>query len=237
MNEPKMITIPEGEYTLGVPTITSGLRHIWEGPRAVASKAFLMAETAVTVKEFAEYLLDTKGTIDGDFADLNNWDGELPEGGPSWDDAFEYAEWLKGKTGKPYRLPTGDEWEIAARGGLVGKRFPWGDETVIGRCNSSVSRTEPWAIPEPVKSYEPNGYGLYGMVGGIWCWCADLWVDYVKNDPPENTPTGRPAEINRVLRGGSFLTSDELFLMCACIHEDPPELRHKCLGMRLACDV
>jgi len=82
-------------------------------------------------------------------------------------------------------------------------------------------------------------YGLYGMAGSIWCWCNDLWIDRVKHDPPVNTPTNRPAEINRILRGGSYLTKEEnnMMMRCAYIHEDPPELRHACLGMRVACGL
>ena len=233
MIEPTLKSIPAGVYTLGVPVVASGVRHIWEGPVSIETEGFLIGETAVTVQEFKEFLIETKGAVDGDFAPLTNQAGNLPAGGISWEDAGEYVNWLAEKTGKPYRLPTADEWEIAARGGLEGRKYPWGDEAPAGRCNYDTG------ILEPVKSYEPNGYGLYGMAGSIWCWCNDLWIDRVKHDPPVNTPTNRPAEINRILRGGSYLTKEEnnMMMRCAYIHEDPPELRHACLGMRVACGL
>ena len=84
-----------------------------------------------------------------------------------------------------------------------------------------------------VGSFKPNGYGLYDMVGNIWQWLADLYVD-VAQDLPTNTPTDKPAEINRVLIGGSFMSGDTGLLWVAYRHEDPPDLRHRCLGFRLA---
>ena len=83
-----------------------------------------------------------------------------------------------------------------------------------------------------MDSYAPNGYGLYNMAGNAWAWCRELWAE-VSEDPPLNTPTGQDARINRVLRGGSFMSNVEM-LHCAYLHEDPPDLQHVCLGMRLA---
>lgn len=127
----------------------------------------------------------------------------------SWNDVCAYAEWV----GK--RLPTEAEWECAARGGLVQKRFPWGDELEPdGRHFMNVWQGD---FPEhntcadghygaaPAKSFRANGYGLYNMTGNVWEWCWD-WFDagYYRRSPREN-PAGPDVGERRVMRGGSYL--------------------------------
>ncbi|HYO39455.1 MAG TPA: formylglycine-generating enzyme family protein [Nocardioidaceae bacterium] len=127
----------------------------------------------------------------------------------SWEDARAYAAWA----GK--RLPTEAEWEYAARGGLTGARFAWGDElTPRGRwmCNIWQGRfpTENTAedghlTTAPVKAFPPNGYGVYGTAGNVWEWCADWFaVDYYQRSP-EADPCGPGLGTQRVMRGGSYL--------------------------------
>jgi formylglycine-generating enzyme len=143
-----------------------------------------------------------------------------------WRDADAYAQWA----GK--RLPTEAEWERAARGGLVGKKYTWGDEAPNEggkwRCNIWQGR-----FPEentlgdgfyrtaPVKSFIPNAYGLYDMAGNVWEWCADWYhPDYYRSSPAKNPKgsdssydprapeTDDPYMPKRVQRGGSFTCSD-----------------------------
>jgi formylglycine-generating enzyme required for sulfatase activity len=128
----------------------------------------------------------------------------------SWRDAVAFCHWAGG------RLPTEAEWEYAARGGLEGKRFPWGDELTPDRqhrCNVWQGRFPDGGVPEdgylgtcPVDAFPPNGYGLYNTVGNVWEWCADWWSVVDHRRSPREDPQGPPAGDRRVLKGGSYLS-------------------------------
>jgi sulfatase modifying factor 1 len=143
---------------------------------------------------------------------------DLPVVHVSWDDATAYAAWA----GK--RLPTEAEWEFAARGGLARARFPWGDEPISpgrantwqGRFPSENTAADGYPGAAPVRAFPANGYGLYGMAGNVWEWCADRYgadaYRHLARGVAEN-PTGptsardprNPYAETRVQRGGSFL--------------------------------
>jgi formylglycine-generating enzyme required for sulfatase activity len=143
----------------------------------------------------------------------------------AYEDAEAYARWAG------MRLPTEAEWEYAARGGLEGKLYAWGDElTPGGRWMANIfqgrfpvanSAVDGFAGPAPVRSFPRNGYGLYDMSGNVWQWVSDWYrpdayagiaAGGVARDPRGPQSSFDPLEPGvqkRVQRGGSFLCTDQ----------------------------
>lgn len=141
----------------------------------------------------------------------------------AWDDAIAFAEWA----GK--RLPTEAEWEFAARGGLEGQEFVWGDRkksqittmanTFQGNFPNQNIASDGYISTSPIQSFPANGFGLYDMAGNAWEWTSDWFSpsEYsrrIQKEQPVVNPQGpdqiRPSEQPlKVLKGGSFLCTDQ----------------------------
>ena len=196
----KMVRIPE-KFEVVVPSWTEPAVYdefgdLIEAETVIPEKmakvgdAFFMDAFEVTVGLFKKFL-KSSGYKPAEPIDWNKVykyspTDKYPMILVSWHDATAYAKWV----GK--RLPAEAEWEFAARGGLVGKEFPWGDSEAVARdyANySGIGGRDKWEYCAPVGSFKPNGYGLYDMGGNVWEWCQDRYDS---------------DKTRRILRGGSW---------------------------------
>ena len=203
----EMALIPAGSFEMG--------DHFSEGDNdelpihTVELDAFYMDIHEVSVGRYRRFLAETHDALP-DWVPQYSPTDEHPVVGVDWNNATAYAKW----TGK--RLPTEAEWEYAARGGLVGKRYPWEDKIGYNDANyRGIGGKDKWKSScAPVGSFDPNGYGLFDMGGNAWEWCADLYSENYYEDSPTKNPLGPSGGLERVLRGGSW-SSDTTHLRVA----------------------
>ena len=218
-----MVLIPAGKFEMGSGDTESFDKQL---VYTVHVDAFYMDTHAVTNLEYQQFLIQNSGWQknrikdefhDGDY--LLNWDdNNYPAGKAnhpvtwvSWYSAIAYAMWA----GK--RLPTEAEWEYAARGGLSGKKYPWGDMLSAAQANYNRNVGDTTVAGK----YPANEYDLYDMSGNVWEWCLDLYDDDFYFTSPRKNPrsgTNEPEWIinnfiditaERVLRGGGWSASPE----------------------------
>jgi len=135
--------------------------------------------------------------------------GDHPTVHVSWNDAMAYCAWAE------RRLPTEAEWEYSARGGLVRTKYPWGDAEVdSGGWRANIFQgdfprrntgEDGWLTTAPVRTFEPNGFGLWQPIGNVWEWCEDWFEATYYAGSPRIDPRGPDEGSARVMRGGSYL--------------------------------
>ena len=240
-----MVLIPAGDFRMG-----SNDGNFDESPvHTVYVDAFYMDAYEVTNAQYKDFVDANpqwgKDDIPSRYYDgnyLKHWtrnsygSGNDPVVYVSWYAAIAYAEWA----GK--RLPTEAEWERGARGGLSGKKYPWGDSINSSKAVYDVGGTT------DVGTYPPNNYGLYDMAGNVWEWCLDEYQgDYYKISPRRN-PIARVNSIihitnnftniksKRVLRGGSW-EGNRRSLRVANRRVNTPTFTNSYFGFRCAKSV
>ena len=214
-----MVLIPSGEFRMGSETGEADEKPV----HVVYLDAFYIDPYLVTNADFKKFVDAnpqwSKDSIsekyhDGDYLTL--WEkNDYPEDKAdhpvvyvSWYAAMAYSKWA----GK--RLPTEAEWEKAARGRLIDRKYPWGDTEDITKAGTQMWQSPPRTTS--IGEYPPNAYGLYDMTGNVWQWCLDGYAaDFYANTPERNplaNTTDMKAlvsdyasvETSRVLRGGAW---------------------------------
>ena len=213
---PEMARISTGEFLMG-----SKDGATWEKPvHRVDVSEFWMAKRPVSYEQYRAYKPNH----------------DVPDGvdpanavtGMSWEDAAAYCRWLSEQTGQSFRLPTEAEWEKAARGGLEGKKYPWGDESPVPDDKLDDPN---YSIPE-----RENGYGIFAGTYNLWEWVADGYSsDYYQNSP-EKDPRGPSESKYRVLRGGGY-RSDPTSMRCGNRGSARSQTASAVITFRVARDV
>ena len=233
-----MVLVPDGEFQMGDPF---GEGENDERPvHMVHVDDFRIDECTVSNTRYGYFMRETGHSKPAYWDDSKFNAPNQPVVGVSWYDAMTYAKWAGA------RLPTEAEWEKAARGGLEGKRYPWGDQDPgwfedpdEKRANygGNVGR------PTPVVQYPPNGYELYDMAGNVWEWCLDEYDSNFYASSPERNPLSGSLNItdimrnftsvksSRVLRGGSWDNSPSFMRVAARGGFDPTS-RLELVGFR-----
>jgi len=255
----EMVLIRAGEFQMGSNDGGSDEKPV----HTVNLDDFYMDKYEVTNEKYAEFLNKYRKNTDAAGHELINLDDESclieksggvyrPKKGHedhpvvevTWYGAAAYAQFYN------KRLPTEAEWEKAARGRLVGKKYPWGDEIDPTKANYDSDNSRSWSTAgmlkylKPVGSFPANGYELYDMAGNVWEWCADEYEKGYYSKSTKDNPTGPGVPIlfvdsdftnvknSRVLRGGSWYLYPPVNLRCADRVRDGPTNGYFYLGFR-----
>ena len=226
-----MLPIPAGTFRMGDLT---GRGMPDEKPvHPVTVAAFRMSKYEVTFQQFDAYTQATGKTRP---SDQGLGRGTLPLINVSWIEAQEFLSWLNAQTGLKYRLPSEAEWEYAARAGVT-TDYPWGASFESAKANGSgTSKADPFMYTAPVGSFAPNAWGLYDVVGNVWEWVQDCYIDsYDDASPTGEARTADVGDCNPVIRGGSW-ANDPANLRLSDRSWHAAQYRYPFLGFRLARD-
>lgn len=203
----EMVEIPGGSFMMGTPTSQAGYYGDNAPQHQVNIKSFYIGKYEVTQGQW-QAIMGTKPDFYG-----QNLADNFPIAEVSWKDAVEFCKKLSEKTGKEYRLPTEAEWEYACRAGKT-TSFAYG-ENITPELANYDGRAPYGAAPigeyrgrlTAVGSFPPNNFGLYDMHGNAWEWCLDVYHSNYKGAPKDGSAWLEGGSNERVLRGGSWLSS------------------------------
>jgi formylglycine-generating enzyme required for sulfatase activity len=245
-DEEGMVLIPAGEFLMGS---SKGFQRE-KPPHAVYLDAYHIDKHEVTNAQYQQFMQATGYPAPEYWTQAPPGMNDFPIGvenpdhpvvGVSFDDALKYADWA-GKT-----LPTEAQWEKAARGGLLDKRYPLGDTLTHDNANFlGTGGLDKWIYTAPVASFTPNHFGLYDMVGNVGEWCLDVYEpDYYSKSPkqnPVNLPAATAAQagqnfaaVNKyAIRGGAW-QMNSLYLSCS--YRDGASGKSPYIGFRCAANA
>ncbi|MDX2142896.1 MAG: formylglycine-generating enzyme family protein [Rhodospirillaceae bacterium] len=237
---PEMIIVPAGNALIGSLESEVG-RLPNEGPQHEVriARPFAISKFEVTRGQYAAFVRETgrvsstrcvvwTGARGGEAVDGKSWqDPNFPQTDDhpvvciTWTDANDYVNWLRGKTGKPYRFLSEAEWEYAARAGTT-TRYSFGDDAkdickfanVPDQSAKDSVRGSPWLYTDctdgygvqtsPVGTFAPNAFGLHDMHGNLWEWTEDCYSDTFTGAPTDGSAWMAAPCHRRAVRGGSL---------------------------------
>jgi formylglycine-generating enzyme required for sulfatase activity len=273
---PEMVAVPAGSFTMGSPANEGG-RNTWEGPQHLVTipRPFAVGKFEVTVDQFSAFVRETSyveatrcwtyenGTFDERLG--RSWrrpgfpqEGDHPAACLSFEDATAYADWLRRKIGKTYRLLSEAEWEYAARGRTApgpAPRFPFGDDEAAMCANANgldqtaraairvsggawnfLPCSDGYVFTAPIGKFAPNAFGLHDMIGNVKEWTQDCFhpgKGYEGAPVDGSAWTSLGACSLRVVRGGSWLSYARLLRVAFRFRNGPTDYAND-VGLRVA---
>jgi formylglycine-generating enzyme required for sulfatase activity len=240
------VWIPKGCFNMGSPAGEAG-RDLDEGPlHKVCLDGFWMGQTEVTNGQYGQY---NPGHTSKAFSGQTLAEHNQPVVHVNWRDAKAFARWLTEQNGGPFsfRLPTEAEWEYACRAGSLSARF-WGENpreacqfaNVYDLASKQVNNfvwmhhdcDDGYAVTSPVGSFWANAFGLYDMLGNVWEWCEDTYVEDAYKTHGKKNPIHTDRAPFRVNRGGSW-SDISRSTRCAVRERLDPGFGNYYLGFRL----
>jgi len=233
---PEMLRIPPGSFRMGnnspavKPEFGADFAHL----HTVSVSGFRMSRFLVTNAQYLAFSAATSREAPLPPKGWSNYGERYPNHpvvNVNYDDAMAYAAWLTAVTGDAYRLPTEAEWEYAARSGIEGRNFVFGDEWQVRGANTAtwhigrlvdrdgwktwwdsegnrLSKSQP--MTTRVGSFAPTPWGLYDMAGNVWQWTGDWYqADYYTVSPAQD-PAGPESGDEKVLRGCSWYNQPDV---------------------------
>jgi formylglycine-generating enzyme required for sulfatase activity len=227
--EPETLLIPGGEFSMGCDAGAACEQPV----HRVIVDAFEIGKYAINNVQYRRFVEDAGYEIPPSWADPRFTHPDQPVTSVGWYDASAYCDWLTKGTGKNYRLPTEAEWERAARGGVEGRLYTWGDQPPEHQPHYD----EYWTSgPEPGGRRPPSGFGLYDISENVHEWCSDWFeADYYNGSPARN-PQGPAAGSRKASRGGSWRHKIKIARVAAR-SSIPPDYRYNDYGFRVVVAV
>jgi sulfatase modifying factor 1 len=256
---PNLARIPAGDFLMGAADAEADQRPV----HRVHVGEFFIGRFPVTNDEYAKFVRATghrspairdlpliasegRDSLFRELATPYVWQDAEPSRGHGshpvvlvgYDDALAYCAWLSESTGRAARLPTEAEWEKAARGGLEGAKYPWGDAFDSTHC---AYLADPAAKAQrgtrPTGTYPPNAYGLFDVIGNVWEWVTDWYDAEYYGGGQIADPRGPGSGNFRVVRGGSWVSDEIRMLRSSYRHKVPPDTYAYSVGFRIVCSA
>lgn len=222
----RMCSIPEGYFQMGCETGRDDEKPV----HRVWVDAFQLAAFQTTNAQYARFLEAMGHAPPSLWKDPDFNHPEQPVVAVSWFEADAYCRWLSELKQQKFRLPTEAEWERAARGGVEGELYPWGNcppDNLPNYANRWKSG------PEPVGLHAPNAYGLFNLGDNVHEWCADWYDASYYSVSPERNPQGPSSSPRRASRGGSWRHHIKV-TRTAARSSIPSQLKYADYGFRVA---